>query len=229
MSELYDSKLSTDYINNDYYISKSNEKNKLQEIDTETAFENLLLIQEIFLKSGIDFMPAFGTLLGLFRDKKLIPHDIDVDLIIDVSFKDKVKSIMSELEKNGFNLIRNIFNGNLITLERKNEHIDLYFFMRLRRRKNILYVLVGSSYKFDYSYFEKLIDINVKDHSFTVPLRSETLLRFIYGKNWETPIKNKNYNPDSLNGLKKVYSKLPQPIQSIYRGSRLLLRKFKIF
>jgi len=61
------------------------------------ALENL---KKVFEELGIDWFLAYGTLLGAYRDKDFISHDIDID--IGVFFKDYSKDIDIILKKYGF-------------------------------------------------------------------------------------------------------------------------------
>jgi len=217
MSDLKKDLINDEFINENFFRNKEL-NGRLKRINVEVAFDNLVLLSRFFNDKKILFLPAFGTLLGLFRDKNLIYYDIDVDLIIDESYKEEFFATLSELEDFGFKMVRSIFKGNLITIAKNNEHIDLYFFSKLVYKNKTRYILTGSKYKFDYKFFEQTIVISVRNQLFNVPLRSEMLLRRLYGKKWITPMTNKNYYPDPvITGLKKVYSKLPKFLKTLYK------------
>lgn len=52
-----------------------------------------------FDHNNIEYSLAYGSMLGAVRDKKMIPWDFDIDLIIDRAEIDKLKRISSELPK----------------------------------------------------------------------------------------------------------------------------------
>ena len=50
----------------------------------------MLNSQKCFKKLNVEFIPAFGTLLGLVRNKGLIPWDDDMDISVDIKDFDKI-------------------------------------------------------------------------------------------------------------------------------------------
>jgi hypothetical protein len=62
-------------------------------IPPEINFESLCEITKLFDKHQIDYQVAYGTLLGLVRDGKLIEGDTDVDIYVPVKHCDQVRSL----------------------------------------------------------------------------------------------------------------------------------------
>lgn len=54
-------------------------------------------------KAGVKFWLEFGTLLGYYRDKDFIPHDMDIDT---GTYYENVSAVQSALENAGFKLVR---------------------------------------------------------------------------------------------------------------------------
>lgn len=221
-SDYYDKQ---DFINHKYYDNKKNDK-FLMNFNKDIAFKNLIEMKKILEKNNIKFLPAFGTLLGLFRDKDLISHDIDIDIIIDFIFFEKFNSIFNQFINDGFSMVRSYHNGKLLTIEKNNEHIDFYFFKKVMMGNKFMYTLSESNYKFNYSFFEDQIKIVVKDETFEIPMQTESILELLYGKKWKIPLKGKNYHPDNLfqKKLKELYFKLPENIKKVFRKIRKILR-----
>jgi len=74
----------------------------MQNYTVEGATENLLLFTDILDKYSIDYWLAFGTLLGIYRDGKLIENDGDIDLGMKMCNFDKFIPVDKELHRKGF-------------------------------------------------------------------------------------------------------------------------------
>jgi len=115
------------YYNEEFLkLEKYKNSNKVT-INTTIAIENLLDLTAIFKKYNQKHYIAYGTLLGFYREKNFIKHDVDTDLII-FSFTNFLKILNTdEFKKSKFQLGR-VQNGYLSTVFRNGEFIDLYFF-----------------------------------------------------------------------------------------------------
>lgn len=77
---------------------------KLSEKDKQILLNCLSVTNDLFQKYNIWYTIAFGTLLGSVRHSGIIPWDDDIDLMIQRKDLDKIKSLSTEFEKNGFKL-----------------------------------------------------------------------------------------------------------------------------
>jgi phosphorylcholine metabolism protein LicD len=149
---------------------------------------NILLQKSIpcLESAGILYWLSWGSLLGYFRhDKKMIPWDIDIDLAIlkDENFDNKINTLKSELKKIDCKLIWYPI-GYRIICKKTRSFIDLY-----------LYHDSG-----DFLESELYTRIAYKNHQFqknqTFPLKKDT---------FEGVKLNISY--DGIGWLKKVYGK----------------------
>lgn len=183
----------------------------IKRIDKSVAKENLFLFKEILNKYEIPFQLAFGSVLGAVRDKDFISHDEDIDLSLLSEDWNNFLSIYPELKSYGFEICR-YDRRDLLSIMRKGEYIDLYFFHPYR---NGLRICSGGV------CFDKFVTQSVTypflDNNFNIPADFIDYLRFYYGENWQTPIQYNNYNQKNhrirLYKLKEyIKNKLPNYI-----------------
>lgn len=95
--------------------------------------ETLLQLDKAFNQENICYWPAFGTLLGLYRDGSVLKHDLDID--IGVWSDEDHDLIRTTLERHGFRRVRSFssITVNEAYEERysyKGVGIDIFFFSK---------------------------------------------------------------------------------------------------
>ncbi len=167
-------------------------------IDRIIAKENLEIFHKVIEKSDVNYGLFFGTLLGAVREGNFIAHDEDTDIYVFEEEKDKVKALLPAFRKAGLELVR--LEPYMISLMRKDEYIDLYFFKEIkhplgkRTRKN------HYQWEFDAEPLENPEKFEFLGMSFPVPENPEHMLEVIYGKTWRTPIENYNAPKNTVVG-----------------------------
>lgn len=183
-------------------------------LDLKKAKKNLLDIKDILDKHSISFGLIYGTLLGAIRENNFIEHDEDIDLSMLEEYKENLLAVLQDIIDAGFRVLR--YDGKLLSISRDNEYIDFYFFKK-----------TGSSYrkcdvglKAKTKYLEETKAYPFLGKDFQIPIEAEKFLIELYGKNWETPIKNvaamdynkyiifREYIKKNLSFLFPVFSKI---------------------
>ena len=155
----------------------------VKKINKEIATENLLKFKELLDAEGIIFGLIAGTLLGVIREKDFISHDEDIDLFFLEEQRCNLLDLLPRMKKLGFEVARYDRRG-LLSIIRKGEYIDLYFFKEL---------CPGIRHCCGWCIPEELLIntgcVEFKGVRFLAPLDWEGFLVYEYGYNWATPIK----------------------------------------
>lgn len=161
----------------------------IKPIDKVIAKENLLLLKSILDKNHLLFLLSFGTLLGAVREHDFITHDEDIDLIMMKHDMPKFLGTLFELRENGFEIARYESRG-FLSIIRKGEYIDFYFFDEYPKNKSLLFCCRDMYPK---RLLEDTAPIEFQGAMFQAPREYEMYLEFNYGKNWHTPISYVNF------------------------------------
>jgi len=149
--------------------------------------KNLIDIGKVFDDNGINFFLSHGTLLGYFRDKRLILYDNDVDLgsFEDFNNKERREFIIEVLKKNGFEVvIRNEDNDtdrHMVVSSSEDGCKAIPYGIKFWRYNGDS--MKETNFKTTYSFF-KLKTVEFLGRQFKVPDRCEDLLKIWYGDGW---------------------------------------------
>lgn len=148
-------------------------KSKTEELDCRYA--NLKDVIETFNKYDICYWLYGKTLLGMYRDGKLIESDHDEDIGVNIGDMKKVcTDIYPDLVKKGFYVIRATENS-MLTIMRNNRYLDICFFRDCGKG------LVGYEQKrVPKEFLETIIEKEINGFVYKVPERSQQLLRYVY-------------------------------------------------
>ena len=183
----------------------------------ELASECLLKVKEVLDSHNITFVFMHGTLLGAYRDKSFISHDIDIDLAIYQKDDEAFKSIIPELYEKGIKICR-YHNGIVYSFIYKRLICDID-------------VICNAEFPFGFRYYRVLTELTPKKflssvepidfigHSFMVPANPERLIAYEYGKNWRTPQKGR---PGKISSL------WMRPFKFVKRAFNFVLRKLHL-
>lgn len=173
------------------YVSESVDLSVLKKkINVDVASRNVLDLNDFFSSNNFRYGVIYGTLLGLYRDRCLIPWDEDTDIFIMSDHKNELINSLFELRDIGFEVVRN--DGDLISLMRDGEYTDLYFFNCNRKGYCTCNLDKLPSHFFSSTSFVELNGISVPTVS-----NIEEFLRYSYGEDWCTP---KDNSPADVKG-----------------------------
>lgn len=116
--------LTTDDSFNNWYKNRFTSEHPY--LNPEIAFNNLKDFVQILEDFNVEYYLFYGTLLGIYRDKRLIEYDHDVDIAIKASEKNFLFEIFHNFETHGFEIKRITCNSDVVSFTRDNEYIDLY-------------------------------------------------------------------------------------------------------
>lgn len=168
--------------------------------------EVLLKAKKALDEIGVLFWLDYGTLLGVYRDGKLISYDTDVD--VGVFLNDYSPKIIEAMEGEGFSYERKIVvDEGKYAMEQSfsylNVKIDLFYY-RQEGRKMISHLFpLDAQKKFIvreiYTTFSDFKEIEFLNNSFKIPKDTELRLEETYGTDWRIPISNWYTPNDALN------------------------------
>ena len=97
------------------------------DFDVAISTENLMGTVKGLDDLGINYRLVFGTLLGIYRDGALIPHDTDVDLALPWYELPKLTGYVEHMLTLGYEVVR--YSPNvLLSLGKNGNFVDFYFF-----------------------------------------------------------------------------------------------------
>jgi len=173
--------------------------------------ESVLIELSIFFKNrSIKYYLHGGTLLGAVREKRLLPRDYDLDVLIDPLHKDNLEDIASDFarhleEKTGHsvNIEPHFYTGNwdempqktpsrlfLLCIDSANKcQIPLDLYKTVDHNEKYVWSLEDQIFHAPKTQFKTGAKINFLNQDFMVPAEFKEFLTTLYG-DWSKPLKN---------------------------------------
>jgi lipopolysaccharide cholinephosphotransferase len=192
------------------------------QIDPEIARNNLLVFKRILDARKINFVLVYGTLLGAVRDKGFIEHDYDIDTTL--FDQEAFLRIIPELKSAGLLLVRFCEKQMTYSFMKDNCYIDVYIPTPMKGLLGLVYVNYCGRF-FPRHFFKSFTTISFLNEEFVVPAKPERLLRYFYGSDWQTPIREKPgiIEPLWLRNTKRFFGIL-LPITMVQKIKKILYK-----
>ncbi len=156
------------------------------------ALENLGILAHYLDGIGLNWGPAFGTLLSIVRNDGFLPWAQGLDLYFLKEDEERFKDLLWKLKEEGFNLVRYERRG-LYTIQRKGEYSNFYVFRKIS--PDIRHS--GGRDFVNERYIQKTVKWNFKGIELNVPEELDDFLTFQYG-DWVKPIQTTNFEKNTL-------------------------------
>ena len=168
------------------------------------GYNELQIFHDLTKKNKIIYWLTGGTLLGFYRDKKFISHDLDIDVAVHSHDTAKLLRILAE---SNFKITHGFVNNKEelteISLLSKNVKIDVYFSNHDDNHNCITDYYKKSSddvlYHGVVTYspkIEEVIDEKFNGIEVSIPSNTVDCLISIYGPDFMTPNKNWSFVKD---------------------------------
>lgn len=172
-------------------------KFKIEPIGGKKALDTLKRGQEIVHTTGINNWVASGTLLGIYRDGKLMDHDTDIDVNVSAKWNSlqanvQSKQIVIGLTNNGFQIIRTQVLKNhfmqLATIDTKTGVIfDVCFFYSGIVPRKAVHICQEGFYLMPIEFITFPAYMKFEGKDYPIPRNPDKHLEWQYGKDWQTP------------------------------------------
>lgn len=175
---------------------------------TEEGVATTELLEAALSTAGARFFMAYGSLLGMVRDGRFLPHDNDIDYSVMINESFTWNDLEKALTKAGMTKVRQfVYRGEITEQTYRNHCLTVDFFKYIKgenecfeymyyRKDDYLY---NSSSEF-HVYKQSLCDVGnigvmqVGELSFHAPEDPESYLASIYGRGWRIP--DPNWQPE---------------------------------
>lgn len=161
-------------------------------LNSDRMFDNLQILSLYLDKIGINWGPAFGTLIGIIRNEDFQPWKPVFDIYILKEDEERFKDILWSLMEVGFSIVRYERRGRYY-LERNGEYIKIFVLTKVC--SDVRHT--GSSDFIHEKYIQNTVKWDFKGILLNVPADVDEYLTFQYG-DWITPMQTVVYSNNAF-------------------------------
>ena len=181
----------------------------LKPIPQELNSINLIEITKAL--NEVEHFIFFGTLLGIVRDGDIIPNDDDIDIYVDIKYRNKlIKELINAgffVDEDTYPNLSEYFLQLQIPREDLITYVDFYFFDSSEDKyiseKWNFSGMIDSSYNEIHIPKELIFPLKkffYQDIQLSIPSKPNEVCAFLYGNEWRIPLnKNKHYTTTVIN------------------------------
>lgn len=176
------------------------------------AVKMLKEVTTVFENAKMKYVLDCGTLLGVYRENRLLPWDNDMDLSFFCSDEKNIKYLIRQIRKAGFYVkikyqekndhplkkgkirLLKVFNKNIFYPNRV--LLDCFLMRKLDEEKFVCAYGGIKHYTkiiIPARYFDKVSSLKFQEKTFSIPSLVEDYLTLRYG-DWKTPIDDGSYD-----------------------------------
>lgn len=165
-------------------------------------------INEILKKADINYIIAFGNLLGIVRDRSFIQYDNDLDYIVFINQNLEWNKLIYNMKQQGYKVLHMFVNKDVISeiaFVKYGIQIDMFGYMNKDNCSFVYgyYRTNDRSYDHDEVSTSQLIipsineieESSINNSIFKIPHNYEEILERSYGVDWRIPIKGVHHSP----------------------------------
>lgn len=162
-------------------------------VNKSTVLENVRTLSVYLDKIGINWGPAFGTLIGIVRNDDLLPWNPVFDIYILKEDEERFKDILWLVKEVEFDLVRYERRG-LYYLRRNSEYIKVFV---LHKISSDVRHTGGSDFIHE-KYIQNTVKWDFKGVTLNVPQDVDEYLSFRYGQDWVKPLQTKTFRRSKI-------------------------------
>lgn len=170
-------------------------------MDIEKANIDLQYGTSFLAMIGLHYWLSAGTVLGIYRDKALIPHDTDLDVgvLLDWNNTDNLTvmaRIISVARNLGYTLLASTMVGSrpmqLAFVTANGIVFDIYFFYKNHEEFFVVNFNSFGVMRKPERFVNNLEIIEYNNVKYPAPAPIEEYLKYRFGEDWKTPKKGKD-------------------------------------
>ena len=190
----------------------------LSPISREKNLENLKYISNRL--RDVTWFVFFGTLLGYTRENNILENDDDIDIYVDIRFREKIIDLFTNSDLN-FDLSKKpnlgpYFLQGTRVLENEITYVDFYFY---EYEKSKEFIIERNNFSGAWKIESNAMHIpkniifpvkrgGIQDIKIFIPNKPIKCCEFLYGKDWKIPLsKSKDYLIDIINNRPMLVKK----------------------